>query len=222
MIRPGRTLSHDEARRVYDRIGARQDSQAFYEDRATAVLLAHGGFREARRVFELGCGTGRLAERLLEKHLPSYALYRGVDLSPRMVELARARLARFAPRAEVRLSDGDPHLEERNGEWDRWLSSFVLDLLSEDEIAATLREAHRILRPGGLLCAAGLSGGTGPISRASASLWSALHRVAPRLVGGCRPLELSDHLPRTQWRLRRHEKLAPYGIPSEAVVAERI
>ena len=31
-------LSREQARRVYDRIGARQDTQAFYEDRATDVL----------------------------------------------------------------------------------------------------------------------------------------------------------------------------------------
>jgi len=31
-------LSHQEARRAYDRIGSLQDSQAFYEDRATDVL----------------------------------------------------------------------------------------------------------------------------------------------------------------------------------------
>ena len=34
-------LSRDEARRVYDRIGAWQDSQAFYEDRAIGLLLRH-------------------------------------------------------------------------------------------------------------------------------------------------------------------------------------
>ena len=39
-----RTLSHQEARRTYDRIGSLQDSQGFYEDRATALVVHHGNF----------------------------------------------------------------------------------------------------------------------------------------------------------------------------------
>ena len=34
-------LSSDEARAFYDRFGARQDSQAFYEDPATRDLIVH-------------------------------------------------------------------------------------------------------------------------------------------------------------------------------------
>jgi hypothetical protein len=52
-------LSHRETRRVYDRIGAKQDTQAFYEDVATRELIRHGDFASATAVFEFGCGTGR-------------------------------------------------------------------------------------------------------------------------------------------------------------------
>ncbi len=55
---------------MYDRIGSLQDSQAFYEDRATGLLLQHGEFSSAESVFEFGCGTGRFALRLLEEYLP--------------------------------------------------------------------------------------------------------------------------------------------------------
>ena len=42
-----RTLSHQEASRTYDRIGSLQDSQGFYEDRATALVVQHGNFTRA-------------------------------------------------------------------------------------------------------------------------------------------------------------------------------
>jgi hypothetical protein len=54
-------LSPDEARKVYDRIGRAQDTQAFYEDRATAELIPHLELADAQSVFEFGCGTGRFA-----------------------------------------------------------------------------------------------------------------------------------------------------------------
>ena len=63
-------LSHDEARLAYDRIGTIQDSQAFYEDRATNLLLRHADFESSEAVFEFGCGTGRFALRLLDDYLP--------------------------------------------------------------------------------------------------------------------------------------------------------
>jgi SAM-dependent methyltransferase len=79
------TLSREQAQSLYDRIGARQDSQAFYDDPATEFLISHGDFGCANRVFEFGCGTGRFALRLISEHLPETACYRGVDLSSTMV-----------------------------------------------------------------------------------------------------------------------------------------
>lgn len=216
-----RTLSYEQARRTYDRIGALQDSQAFYEDRTTAELLEHGRFETAADVFELGCGTGRFGQALLER-LPADATYRGVDLSPTMVHLARARLAPFGSRAEVTLTEGGPAIPRPDASCDRWVSNFVLDLLSGQDIEAVLAEAHRMLRPGGLLCVASLSTGTTALSRAVAFAWSAIHRVSPRIVGGCRPLAVGSYLPRSRWEMRHHAALAPYGIPSEAFVAGRV
>ncbi len=216
-----RTLSREEARRVYDRIGSWQDSQAFYEDRAVRDLIRHADFPSARSVFEFGCGTGRIALRLLEEELPSDATYRGMDLSPRMVSLARERLKRFAPRAEVVITDGGPPVDEPAGATDRFVSTYVFDLLSEQDVRAVLREAHRILAPAGLLCLTGLGTAVGPASRLVTGIWTRVHALRPSLVGGCRPLDLLPFLPEAQWRLRHHRKLVAFGLPSEVLVAER-
>lgn len=220
-VAEARSLSPGEARRVYDRIGAKQDSQGWYEDAATDELLAHGGFGEARAVFEFGCGTGRFAARLFEDYLPEGATYRGVDLSPVMVELARKRLAPLGGRAEIDLVAGGPPASEPTAAYDRFVSNYVFDLLSEDDIRAVLGEAERLLRPGGLLCLASLSSGSTAPSRVVAWLWTKVHRWRPALVGGCRPLELRRWLPEESWRLVHQARVAPWGVPSEAVVAER-
>lgn len=216
-----KTLSREEARRVYDRIGRRQDSQAFYEDRAADLIVQHGRFAAARRVFEFGCGTGRLALRLLSDHLPASARYHAVDLSPTMVGLAEERLAPFADRSRVSLTDGGPPVDERSEYYDRFVSTYVLDLLCGEDITAVLREAHRILEPGGLVCLSSLSTGSGVTSRAVARIWSAIHRRNPAIVGGCRPLELVSRLSSSRWKLVYHGRIAPFAIPSEVLVAER-
>jgi SAM-dependent methyltransferase len=139
-----------------------------------------------------------------------------------MVQLTQARLAPFGSRAEVVLTDGSPPTPEPAASRDRFVSNFVFDLLSVDDIVAVVREAHRILVPGGLLCVSSLSVGAGRLSRLVSRAWSRVHALRPALVGGCRPLELLAWVPSPQWRIRHHSKLVPFGVPSEVVVAERM
>ncbi len=213
-----RALSHEEARAFYDRFGRKQDLQRIYEDPAVEVLIRYASFESASAVIELGCGTGRLAERLFEECLPSDATYVGIDISRTMVELARGRLARWAGRAEVQLTDGSPSLGVGDDTADRFLSTYVLDLLSEDEIRAVLRKAGRVLVPGGLLCLASLTFGQTPLSRLVCHSWTAFHSWNPRLVGGCRPLELTAFVG-PEWRILHREVVCTLGICTEVLIA---
>lgn len=216
-----RVLSREEARAFYDRFGAKQDAQAFYEDRAVADLLAHADCGHARAVCEFGCGTGRFAVRLLRECLPADATYFACDQSTTMVELARQRLAAFGPRVEVRLTDGAPRIEAADNAFDRFVSNYVLDLLSSADIAAILTEAHRVLQPGGLLCLASLTVGATALSRLVSGLWSRVHAFRPDWVGGCRPIELAAEIPGERWAIVHHRVMAAFGVPSEVVVARK-
>jgi ubiquinone/menaquinone biosynthesis C-methylase UbiE len=216
---PARYLTPEQTRRVYDRIGRIQDLQAVYEHRAIAALLAHGDFEHAYSVCELGHGTGALAQRLLRDHLPGDARYRGIDLSPRMHELATRRLDAYADRVELRLGNALPHLPYPDASFDRFLAAYVLDLLSPADITRTLGEAHRVLTPGGLLCLAGLTVGTTAPSQLVTRAWHAVWSRAPALVGGCRPIAISDHLDQSAWTLRHHQTVSALAVTSEIVVA---
>lgn len=214
-------LSRQQARAHYDAFGARQDAQAFYEDPPTEDLIRHGAFGEARAVVEFGCGTGRFAETLLRGDLARTATYLGLDLSATMVRLAEARLRPFGPRAAVRLTDGSPRLDLPDASSDRFVSNFVLDLLGEEDCQLIVAEAHRVLARGGLLCLTSLTWGFTTVSRLVAGAIRLVHAVRPSLVGGCRPLELATVVQARAWRVRYRHRLAPYGIPSEVLVAER-
>jgi ubiquinone/menaquinone biosynthesis C-methylase UbiE len=215
-------LSPSQAKRYYDRFGSKQDSQAFYEDPALDDLIAHAGFDRAERVFELGCGTGRLAARLLAEHLPASSSYLGVDLSPTMIDLAGRRLAQFAGRAEAVISEGSMSFPAPDRSADRFVSTYVLDLLSVQDIRAAISEAHRVLKPGGKLCLASLTCGVTLASRMVSTLWSAVFRLRASLVGGCRPIRLEQYLDGRAWSVDYRNVVTPFGVPSEVIVAASI
>jgi SAM-dependent methyltransferase len=211
-------LTAAEARRFYDRFGAKEDSQGFYGNPALDDLLAHAGFESARAVFEFGCGTGKLAARLLGEFLPPSATYLGSDVSPVMVALAERRLKRYGARARVVQTDGSARFPIPDRSVDRVVSTYVLDLLSEEDTRVVFAEARRALAPDGRLCLASLTAGKTGFSRVVTYLWTALFRASPSLIGGCRPVILERYLDRERWRVEHKKVVAPFGVPSEVLV----
>jgi ubiquinone/menaquinone biosynthesis C-methylase UbiE len=212
-------LSKEQVRSFYDRFGAKQDWQRFYEGPAIRDLLVHGAFEKARAVFELGCGTGWFARELLMRYLPESSTYQCFDLSPTMVTLTKARLAKYGDRAQIRLTDGSLELPLPDSGFDRFVCNYVLDLLPREDIEVVIAEAHRMLEPGGRLCLISLTHGDSPFSRTLVRLWKLIFSVRPSLVGGCRPVELLDFVSEKMWQVVHRNSLETFGIPSEVVVA---
>ncbi len=217
--KPPHYLTAEQTSRTYDRIGRIQDLQAVYEHRAITTLLAHADFAHAHAVCELGHGTGALAERLLRDQLPGDARYSGIDISQRMHELATQRLDAYVGRVELQLGNALLGLPYPDASFDRFLAAYVLDLLSPDDITRTLDEAHRILAPAGLLCLTSLTAGTTRTSRLLTHAWRTLWSLKPTLLGGCRPITITDHLDQSAWTLRHHQTITTLAITSDVVVA---
>lgn len=212
-------LSPEQAKAFYDRFGAKQDAQAFYEDAAVQEMVEHSDFPQARSVLEFGCGTGRLALRLLSGELPPGAHYLVLDLSSTMVALASSRLEPYGECAEVRLSEASVRLPVPDHSFERVVSTYVTDLLSEADIRTFLEEARRVLVPGGRLCLVGTTHGTGLVSRLVERGWSAVHALRPSWVGGCRPMALEPFVTEAGCLIVHSAIVTAWGISSEVIVA---
>jgi SAM-dependent methyltransferase len=212
-----KTLTQQQVRHFYNWFGSWHDRQP-YENRAFDVLVARGDFSRAQAVFEFGCGTGRFAERLLRDCLPPDARYIGIDISDTMVRLATRRLRPWADRAIVRTGN---IWDEPDGQFDRVISTYVLDLLSDNDARRTVAEAHRVLTTGGYLCVASLTFGQRPCSRISTTVWRLAYAIQPVIVGGCRPVHLLDFVPTEEWRVVHHETVVEWTLASEVLVASR-
>jgi ubiquinone/menaquinone biosynthesis C-methylase UbiE len=115
------------------------------EARVETALAALVGTRPLHALLDLGTGTGRMLELLAP--LADRAV--GVDQSPAMLSLARARIEAAGLR-HVTLRQGDIYAlpVERDG-YDLVVVHQVLHYL--DDPGRALREAARTLRPGGRL-----------------------------------------------------------------------
>jgi trans-aconitate 2-methyltransferase len=151
--------------RTYDRTSAPQQSWAM------DVLARLGGLAPNSTVLDVGCGTGRVTELLLELVPDGRVL--AIDASSDMVALAQQRLG---ARAEVWCQSAlDLDLRE---EADAVVSTAALHWVPEhDRLWMVLARA---LRPGGVLEAQ--CGGAGNIARVRAAIGEAARAHAPELV----------------------------------------
>lgn len=217
-----RVLTLEEAKAYYDGFGAKQDSQSFYEGPAIKVLIDNSHFDQATSVFEFGYGTGRFAQELFSEHLSPTAKYQGVDISTTMVQLATERLKPFEPRATVTQTSTETVIPIEENSLDRFVSTYVFDLLSQNSAQKVLNQAHRSLQTDGLLCLVSITPGTTPMSHFVMNTWQWIFSQKPSIVGGCRPTQLTKLLPADQWQIRFQTVEVAWGIASEVVIAAPI
>lgn len=125
---------------LVDDLGYRGPSLLFKAVLATRAAIRKPAF--FKRAVDLGCGTG-LAATAFAKEVDHFT---GVDLSPRMIEKARAT-GLYAELEVAEMVDG--LRGKPDGVADLILAADAMVYLSD--FAAVLAEARRVLMPGGLL-----------------------------------------------------------------------
>ncbi|HEX2615994.1 MAG TPA: class I SAM-dependent methyltransferase [Flavobacteriales bacterium] len=136
---------HAQAIRIFDQ------AAQIYQDRYMDVSMYQRSLDRfcaelptQAEVLELACGPGNLTRNLLERR-PDLRIL-GTDLSPRMLELARAN----NPNATFELLDarGIATLQRH---FDGVACGFCLPYLMPEETEALIRDAAQALRPKGVL-----------------------------------------------------------------------
>ena len=129
----------------YDALGKSRFSNAFAYGRSKIDALVAELFESLPRggkVLDVGCGTGEHLHRAIDGGLKAY----GVEPAPAMLEVAR----RNVPGAEIEQGVATS-LPYGDGEFDMVMMVEVLRYLDRPDTETALKEARRVLKPGGLL-----------------------------------------------------------------------
>lgn len=146
----GEAHVHDRERSFFDAGAEDLDPAAMppreyepYESRFEDALIESAGALEGKHVLDLGCGTGDLTLRLLQRGARVTAL----DISPGAVAVAEERARRFVPEGAARFVVGTAEatgLDDQ--EFDVVVGKLVLHHL---DLGLAAPEIHRVLNPGG-------------------------------------------------------------------------
>ncbi|MFD5337064.1 class I SAM-dependent methyltransferase [Streptomyces hawaiiensis] len=135
------TVAADYARRVKEPADLDPVSRAMLAAFADLVRPPHAG-----PVADLGCGPGKVTAHLAALGVPAF----GVDVSPRMIELARAAYP------ELRFTVGSmTALDIPDGELGGILAYYATHHTPPQWLPTVFSEFHRTLAPGGRLMLAG-------------------------------------------------------------------
>jgi SAM-dependent methyltransferase len=168
------------------------DSVAYYRPRLERTLawVESLSLPVGARVLEIGFGAGRAALAFAQRGL----VVTGIESGERMLELARARVARYGLASRVQLGLGDSHaLEFEDGTFDLVVALGVLPWVERP--GSCVREMARATRPGGHVIA-------------SVNNRRQLNRVLdPRLNPAATPVKQAAL--RAIWRARRDARPDP-------------
>ncbi len=193
--------TREQTRSFYNKISGVYDLLA---DRSEAPVR-HAGLellkaRTGEKVLEVGFGTGHSLVRLAQAVGPTGRVF-GLDLSDRMLKLARANLLKAGMAGRVRLRCGDAvEMPYAHGSMDAVFMSFTLELFDTPEIAWVLRECRRVLRIGGRIVVVGMSKRGKKDRLLGVFEWA--HKHFPNFVD-CRPIFVRDALTRAGFKIAR-------------------
>jgi ubiquinone/menaquinone biosynthesis C-methylase UbiE len=211
------TRSKVEAQATYDRISRWYDLlEGFWEQKSRDLGLQKLDVKAGEKVLEIGFGTGYTIITLAQSAGESGRVD-GIDLSPGMLDVTRARLRQVGLSQRVELTCGDAvQLPFAAEFFDAVFTSFVLELFDTPEIPKVLAECRRVLRNGGRMCVVSLSKAGGPSWMRELYEWG--HDKFPQVLD-CRPIFVQKALEAAGFQILDAIQMSLWGLPVEVVLA---
>jgi demethylmenaquinone methyltransferase/2-methoxy-6-polyprenyl-1,4-benzoquinol methylase len=210
---------HASNRAFYDRIAHAYDFIAdSNEHRARELGEQALKLQPGESVVEIGFGTGGSAIDLA-KAVGAGGKVCGIDISPKMLEVANNKTAAANVAATVELQVSDARkLPYADDSFHAAFTSFTLELFPAADIPKVLAEVKRVLKPGGRLgvvSMAKVKDGEKASTLENIYIW--MHRHFPHLVD-CRPIDPAALLKAAGYQIASENRIEIWTMPVAIVV----
>jgi len=204
-------------RRVYDHLAAVYPlSTMLFHSRAHRRALARSGVRDGMTVLEAATGSGEMFRRLVKANPSGITV--GFDLSPNMAARTARQARRRFPTARTLCQAVDAcQMPFRSESFDAVFCCYLLELLSGADIARTIAEFHRVLRPGAKLTLVLIGQNTALFN----SAYKVAGRLAPAFWGRQVERRVPELIESAQFRLLEDHFLRQIYYPSRVLVAQK-
>lgn len=206
----------------YDHISGMYDALADSSEHAARELGEQLlNLQPGEQVLEIGFGTGNSLLHLAQAVSPNGKVV-GIDVSEGMQRVAQKKVDDAGLTAVVDLEvDNAVSLSQADDSFDAAYMSFTLELFSEEDTTAVLREIKRILRPGGRLAVVSMAiVQEGEHESVLEKTYKWMHRHFPHIVD-CRPIDPAQLLQHAGLELVEQKRIEIWTMPVAAVLAKK-
>ena len=201
---------YDRIAPIYDVWGKVTESHA----RNRAIELAE--INDGQNILEVAVGTGLAFYEIVK--INPHGINTGIDLSRGMLEKAKNRLSRLS-NANYSLNVGTAfNLDVESESIDALVNNYMFDLIPFEDMDKILIEFRRVLRKGGKLILVNMTEG----ERFGSKLYDFIYHIAPKLMGGCRGVKLTERLQMHDFKVEVREYFQQMLFPSEVILAYKL
>jgi len=196
---------------------------AFIEEKFEKDIRTRGlallSIKQGEVILEIGFGTGSTLVEMAKAVGDSGKVY-GIDLTPKMVELATNRLHRQKLASKVELREGDARdMPYKNQMFDAVYLASTLELFDTPDIPKVLLEIKRVLKSTGRICVVSI-----PKENHESSIvlrmYEWFHKMFPKYAS-CRPIYVEYSIKDGGYNIIKTEELMMDGLfPMKIVVAK--
>ena len=207
-------VSQKEVAGVYDALSPMYNLWGrLTESRARDRAIDLADNKDGQDVLEVAVGTGMAFHEIVKKNPTGRNV--GIDLSEGMLTKARKRLQKLRV-ANYELKTGSAlRLEEQDASFDLLMNNYMFDLMAFEEMDTVLQEFKRVLRTSGKLVLVNMTVG----EKFGTDIYTWIYRISPKLMGGCRGVQLSEKLKVHGFNVKLREYYQQLLFPSEVILA---
>ena len=210
-----------DAKVAQNEIGALYDSKVWFydtwayftESKARYRALELAEIHNKQSIIEVAVGTGLMFSDIVQRNPNGENI--GIDISEGMLLKAKRRLSKHQ-NDNYSLSIGSAfNLKVKDSSIDMLVNNYMFDLIPFNQMDSIIDEFYRVLKPNGKVMLINMT----KSERFGASLYENLYRFFPRLMGGCRAVQLSELLTQHGFRIKVREYIQQMLFPSEVIIA---